>query len=165
MEIIIRKATHEDVASILTIVNHSILYSTANYDYEPRTLEQQKEWFLEKEHHNMPVLVAECQNKVVGFGTYGGFRVKIGYRFTVEHSVYVSEEFIGKGIGRMLLSELIAIAKQNGFHTMIGCIDAENAGSISFHEKLGFEITGHLKEVGYKYDRWLDVVMMQLRLE
>lgn len=165
MKIKIRPATFEDVEAILTIVNHSIRYSTANYDYEPRTLAQQEAWFLEKQHANWPILVAEFEEKIVGYGLYGTFRVKIGYRFTVEHSVYVSEEYIGKGIGQMLLSELIVLAKQQGFHVMIGCIDADNIGSIKFHEKLGFEITAHLKEVGFKYGRWLDLVMMQLRLE
>lgn len=162
MEINIRPATNNDLEEILTIVNHSILYSTAIYDYEARTLEQQQSWFLEKKEHHFPVLVAVIDNKVVGFGTYGTFRIKIAYQFTVEHSVYVSEDNKGKGIGKLLLQELINLAKTEGYHTMIGCIDADNMESISFHEKFGFKITGKIKEVGYKFDRWLDLVLMQL---
>ncbi|MGK4568688.1 N-acetyltransferase family protein [Flavobacterium sp. 3HN19-14] len=98
-------------------------------------------------------------------GSYGTFRIKAAYQFTVEHSVYVAEEFSGKGIGKLLLQQLIATAKEEGYHLMIGCIDADNSGSIAFHEKFGFEVTGHLKEVGFKFDRWLDLVLMQLVLK
>jgi L-amino acid N-acyltransferase YncA len=115
--------------------------------------------------HDLPVIVAETENGTIGYATYGTFRHKIGYRFTVEHSVYVAEEFLGKGVGKLLLAELIQLAKKQKYHTMIGVIDSENKGSIAFHKKYGFETVGVIKESGYKFDRWLSSVFMQLILE
>lgn len=165
METIIRPAVIEDLTSILEIVNHAILYTTAIYDYNQRTLDEQLIWFEEKQASNFPVVVAESNNEVIGFGTYGAFRVKIGYRFTVEHSVYVSDKATGKGIGKLLLQKLIDLAKEQNFHSMIGVIDATNLGSIAFHKKFGFQEVGVLKEAGYKFDKWLDVSLMQLLLK
>lgn len=165
MAIHIRKATVNDIPEILEIVNQSILHTTAIYDYDARNLEQQYDWFYSKQNSNNPVIVAEIDKEIAGFATYGEFRVKIAYQFTVEHSVYVSEKFKGRGAGKLLLLELIELAKLNGFHAMIGCIDAENTSSIGFHEKFGFNVCGTLREVGYKFDRWLDLVMMQLLLK
>lgn len=165
METIIRPAKTEDLPSILEIVNHAILYTTAIYDYAARTLEEQQVWFEEKQASKFPVIVAEFDNEVIGFGTYGTFRVKIGYRFTVEHSVYVNDKATGKGIGKLLLQRLIDLAKEQQHHSMIGVIDASNSGSIAFHKKFGFEEAGVLKEAGYKFDKWLDVSLMQLLLK
>ena len=165
MEIKIRPAIFSDIDTILEIVNHQILHSTSNYDYEPHDFETQKLWFEKKLENNFPVIVAEFENGTIGYATYGSFREKIGYQFTVEHSVYVAQEFIGKGIGKLLLAELIGLAKDQGYHVMIGAIDADNSGSITFHEKFGFKVTGTIREVGYKFDHWLDLVLMQLILE
>ena len=147
MEYTLRKATQSDLSSILEIVNHAIANTTAIYDYDLRTLEQQ-------------ALIFE----ILGFGTYDTFRTKIGYRFTVEHSVYVKEGFEGKGIGALLLQKLIETAKEENYHVMIGVIDASNENSIKFHERFGFQSMGILKEVGYKFDRWLDANLMSLKL-
>jgi len=165
MEVIIRPAKTEDLPSILEIVNHAILHTTAIYDYDARTLEEQKAWFVEKQAWEFPVIVAESANEVIGFGTYGPFRLKIGYRFTIEHSVYVNDKATGKGIGRLILQELIDLAKDQNYHSMIGVIDASNSVSIEFHKKFGFIETGVLKQAGYKFDKWLDVSMMQLLLK
>lgn len=166
METIIRQARIEDIETILEIVNDAILNTTAIYDYNVRTLNEQISWFQEKQEQNFPVIVATDENdKVVGFGTYGTFRIKIGFQFTVEHSVYVKEGFSGKGIGKLLLQELIVLAKAQKLHVMVGCIDAENIGSIAFHEKFGFQKSGILKECAYKFDKWLDLQLMQLILE
>lgn len=165
MEIIIRPATLEDLPAIMEIVNHAILNTTAIYDYDARTLEQQRAWFEEKQTSGFPILVAENNSEVVGFGTFGAFRIKVGYRFTVEHSVYVADKAIGKGIGKLILQKLIDLAKEQNYHSMIGVIDASNSGSIEFHKKFGFIETGVLKEVGYKFDKWLDVSLMQLFLK
>ncbi|MFW0735908.1 N-acetyltransferase family protein [Flavobacterium sp. T12S277] len=165
MSLNLRPATTNDLEQILDIVNHSILHTTANYSYEIQTLEIQTQWFEDKKAKNLPVVVAELEGEVVGFGSYGQFREKIGYQYTVEHSVYVVDHVIGKGIGSQLLSELIRLAKEQGYHVMIGAIDADNAGSIAFHEKFGFVTTGTLREVGYKFDHWLDLVFMQLILK
>lgn len=164
MEIKIRPAVFSDLDTILEIVNHQILNSTSIYDYEPRDFETQKLWFEKKQEQNFPVIVAEYENAPIAYATYGTFREKEAYRFTVEHSVYVAEEFMGKGAGKLLLAELIQLAKNQGLHNMIGVIDSENKGSIDFHQKYGFEVSGIIKESGYKFDRWLDSVFMQLLL-
>lgn len=165
MEITLRPATTNDLEKILAIVNHSILHTTANYSYDIQTLEVQTKWFEDKKAKNLPIVVADLNGEVVGFGSYGTFREKIGYQYTVEHSVYVVDHVIGKGIGSQLLTELIRLAKEQGYHVMIGAIDADNAGSIAFHERFGFVSIGTIREVGYKFDHWLDLVFMQLILE
>lgn len=165
MEPIIRPYREVDIPEILAIINYNILHSTSLYDYSPRTLEKQSDLLAEKTAKKFPVFVAEIDGKVAGFGMYGEFRFREAYRFTVEHSVYVSEAFKGKGIGGKLLTRLIAEAKSQNLHTMIGVIDAENKESILFHEKFGFQTVGVIKESGYKFDRWLDSVVMQLFLD
>ncbi len=165
MNVTLRKATSDDVQAILEIVNHAIQNTTANYDYEPHTTEMQHAWFDDKTNSGFPVFVAEIDKKVAGFGTYGTFRFKFGYRFTVEHSVYVHEAYIGKGIGSQILPKLIELAKDQNLHMMIGGIDATNDASIRFHEKFGFRKCGLIPEVAYKFDRWLDLQFMALRLD
>ena len=165
MEIQIRPYQTKDTQAILDIINHNILYSTALYDYAVRSYEQQKNLLEEKISKNFPVIVAELDGQVAGFGMYGEFRFREAYKFTVEHSVYVNQNFHGKGIGKALLQELIALAKKQKLHTMIAVIDAENQGSVAFHEQFGFKTVGIIKESGYKFNRWLDSVFMQLLLE
>jgi len=165
MEIRIRAYQTEDIQAILDIINYNILHSTALYDYNIRNYEQQQAILEDKTNKGFPIIVAELFGKLVGFGMYSEFRFREAYKFTVEHSVYVSEKHIGKGIGKVLLSELIQLAKAQGLHTMIGVIDSENQGSIEFHEQFGFKTVGIIKESGYKFDRWLDSVFMQLLLE
>jgi phosphinothricin acetyltransferase len=165
MKIKLRAYQTEDTQAILDIINYNILNSTALYDYNIRSYEQQKVILDEKIAKNFPVIVAELDGVVAGFGMYSEFRFREAYKFTVEHSVYVNNDFHGKGIGKLLLLELIALAKNQGLHTMIGVIDAENQSSIDFHEKYGFKTVGIIKESGFKFDRWLHSVFMQLILE
>jgi L-amino acid N-acyltransferase YncA len=164
MQYIVRKATTSDLFTILEIVNHAILNTTSIYDYDVRTLEDQTLIFETKKAKNFPLFVAESNDEILGFGTYDTFRTKMGYRFTVEHSVYVKDGFAGKGIGKLLLEKLIETARQENYHIMIGVIDASNENSIRFHEKFGFQSMGILKEVGFKFDRWLDANLMTLKL-
>jgi phosphinothricin acetyltransferase len=165
MEIKIRAYKTEDTQAILDVINYNILNSTALYDYNIRTYEQQKAILDDKVDKGFPVIVTELDGVVVGFGMYSEFRFKEAYKYTVEHSVYVNNDFHGKGIGKILLQELIVLAKKQGLHTMIGVIDAENQSSITFHEKFGFKTVGIIKESGFKFDRWLHSVFMQLILE
>lgn len=165
MNVTIRTATANDLMTILDIINYSILHTTANYNYDIQSIEVQKQWFADKKSKNFPVIVAESNGAVIGYGTYGTFREKIGYQYTVEHSVYVAENFIGKGIGKLLLTELILLAKSQGYHTMIGAIDADNSGSIAFHKKFGFIENGIIKEAAFKFGKWLDLLFMQLILK
>ena len=165
MKIAIRPYQTQDTQAILDIINYNILHSTALYDYNIRTYEQQKAILDDKLAKNFPVIVAEANGQVVGFGMYSEFRFREAYKFTVEHSVYVANDYHGKGIGNLLLAELITLAKVQKLHTMIAVIDAENQGSVSFHEKFGFKTVGIIKESGYKFNRWLHSVFMQLILD
>ncbi|RZJ31646.1 MAG: N-acetyltransferase family protein [Flavobacterium sp.] len=165
MNISVRHATAADLPEILEIVNHAIANTTAIYDEAPRSEKAHREWFDEKLEAGFPIIVAELDGHVAGFGAYGTFKPKTGYRFTVEHSVYVREDLTGKGIGKLLLSKLIDLAKAQNIHAMIGVIDAANTGSIAFHKQFGFIEIGTLKEVGFKFGRWLDVAFLQLRID
>lgn len=164
MNIRIRPALENDLPVILDIVNEVIRTSTANYNYDPETLEERRDWLQKKQQSGMPVIVAETDGQTIGFGTYGQFRDRTGYRFTVEHSVYIATPFRSKGVGKRLLETLIQLAKTQGMHIMVAGIDAENTESIAFHRKYGFEPVGHFREIGFKFDRWLDVVFLQLFL-
>lgn len=165
MEIKLRSYKTEDTQDILAIINYNILNSTALYDYNIRSYDQQKEILEDKIKKGFPVIVAEYGGKVIGFGMYSEFRFREAYKFTVEHSVYVDKEYHGKGIGKLLLQELIQLAKKQNLHTMIAVIDSENQSSVEFHEKYGFKTVGIIKESGFKFDRWLHSVFMQLILE
>ena len=165
MEVQIRPFEIKDTQSILDIINYNILNSTALYEYKTRDFETQKIILEDKIKKGFPVFVAECDGKLVGFGMYSEFRFREAYKYTVEHSVYVSPNEMGKGIGKMIMSQLIVLAKGQGLHTMIGVIDSENKSSITFHEQFGFKTVGIIKESGYKFDRWLDSVFMKLLLE
>jgi phosphinothricin acetyltransferase len=165
MEISIRPYRKEDVQPIVDIINYNILNSTALYDYQPRTLEQQETIFEDKLKKGFPIIVAVIEDKVVGFGYYSEFRFREAYRFTVEHSVYVNNDFHGKGIGKVIMENLILLAKNQKLHTMIAVIDSENQSSVTFHEQFGFKTVAVLKETGFKFDRWLHSQLMQLMLE
>lgn len=165
MQTLIRPAELKDLNGILEIINHNILHSTAVYDYEPKAIADMQVWYEERQQEGFKVIVAEHQGQIAGYAAYGIFKPKKGYRFTVEHSVYVSDNFHGKGIGKLLMAELISIARQNRIHSMIGVIDADNKASIAFHKQFGFTETGFLKEAGFKFGRWLDVTFMQLMLD
>lgn len=160
----IRYALTEDLPVILDIMNDAILNSTAIYDYHERTMEYATNWFSKKHKDGLPVIVYEKGDTVTGFGSYGIFRPWDGYRFTAEHSIYVAKEYRGQGMGGALLEELIALARTQNFHTLIAGIDAENKESCAFHARHGFVEVGRFREVGYKFDRWLDLVFMQLLL-
>ena len=161
MEITIRPYCSNDLPQILDIINYHIQNTTALYDYSVRSLAQQALIFEEKLKKGFPIYVATIENQVVGFGYYSEFRYREAYQFTAEHSVYAHPNWQGKGIGKLLLHELIGVAKNQGLHTLIGVIDAENTGSIAFHEHMGFEVKGVLKETGFKFDRWLHSVFVQ----
>ncbi|NOQ76001.1 MAG: GNAT family N-acetyltransferase [Crocinitomix sp.] len=165
MSITIRPATIADLDNILTIYNHAIKHTTAVYCYDPFTPEMMQEWFDEKKVNNFPVYVSTEGDEVTGFVTYGKFRMRPAYQFTMEHSIYVHHEHRRKGVAKVLMPFIIEIAKQNKIHTLIGGIDAENEVSILFHEQFGFNKVAHIKEAGYKFDRWLDLVFMQLVLK
>jgi len=152
--------------AILEIFNDAILNSTALYDYAPRTSQSMVAWFDAKRAGGFPVIgVEDSEGTLLAFGSYGTFRAWPAYKYTVEHSVYVHQDHRGRGLGRVVMQELIAAARQNDLHAMMGGIDATNAGSIALHERLGFRHVGTLPEVGFKFGRWLDLAFYQLLLD
>ena len=166
MSILIRPAIRADVPGILDIYNEAVLNTTASYDYEPSTLEKRLEWFDSHCAQNYPIFVAiDEQDHLVGWSSLSEFRTRIGYRFTAENSVYVAVGRRGRGIGKLLLRPLIDAAHHLKLHAVIAVIDADNCASLHIHETFGFERAGVFKQVGYKFDRWLDVVYMQLLLQ
>ena len=160
----IRTATEADLPQLLDIYNHVILNTTAVYNYDVHTLEMRQEWFAQKQQKGLPVFVAEEENVIVGFSTYGPFRAWQAYQFTVENSVYVKEGCRGKGIAKLLMQPVIDSAKAAGMHTIVAGIDATNKASIHLHQQFGFKEVACFKEVGYKFDRWLDLAFLQLML-
>ncbi|BAI70992.1 acetyltransferase [Azospirillum sp. B510] len=160
----IRAATEADLPAIVAILNEAILTTTAVWSLTPTTLEQRRVWMAERLANGMPVLVSEIDGEVAGFASYGEFRPWEGYRHTVEHSIYVETGLRGRGQGRALLTALLDDATLKGRHMMVAGIEAENAASIRLHAGLGFVEAGCLRQVGRKFDRWLDLLFMQKRL-
>ena len=162
----VRDATEADLPGILAIYNEVIATSTAVFSDLPVTLEDRRAWFTARVGQGYPVLVAvEDDGSVLGFASFGDFRAWPGYRHTVEHSVHVRADARGHGIGGALIPPLLGRAADLGKHVVVAGIDAANAGSIRMHERLGFERAGHLREVGRKFDRWLDLALMQRLLD
>lgn len=160
----IREAAQKDLVDILNIYNDAILNTTAVYSYKPQTLESRQIWYDKKMAEGYPILVCEQDNKVVGFATFGPFRAWPAYKYSIEHSVYVDMEYRKKGIGTSLIKELIAIAKEREYMTLIAGIDAANEKSIAIHKNFGFVHAGTIKKAGFKFNRWLDLAFYQLEL-
>jgi L-amino acid N-acyltransferase len=151
--------------AILAIFNDAIITSTALYDYKPRTMEMMTAWFDAKSKGKYPVIGIENDSgDLMGFGSYGTFRAWPAYKYSVEHSVYVDARFRGRGVGKRLLQELIAAAQGQGYHILVGGIDATNSVSIRLHEALGFSYCGTIRQAGFKFARWLDLSFYQLIL-
>lgn len=160
----IREATERDLPEILEIYNDAIVSTTAVYHYKPHTLEQRTEWFRQKRAEGAPVLVCEMNGAVAGFATYGPFRPWPAYKYTIEHSVYVHPNARRQGVATLLLKELLRIAEERGYATVVAGIDEDNASSILMHEKLGFSHAGTVKKAGYKFGRWLNLCFYQMEL-
>jgi len=160
----VRDAVEADLPMLLEIYNDAVVATTAVWDDEPRTLDGQAQWFDAKRAQGHPVLVAVESERIAGFCSYGWFRPWHGYRYTVENSVYVHGSYRRCGVGRQMLSALIQRAAAQGMHAIIGGIEARNLASIRLHESLGYREAARLHEVGRKFDRWLDLVLMERRL-
>ena len=160
----LRDLAEEDLAGLVAIYNDVIATSTAVYSSTPVTLEDRRQWWRARVAAGYPVLVAVDASGVTGFSTFGDFRAWPGYRFTVEHTVHVRADRRGSGVGTKLVEALFPRADFLGKHMMIAGVDAANNASIRFHERLGFEQAGCLREVGHKFDRWLDLVFLQRRI-
>jgi phosphinothricin acetyltransferase len=164
MDIDVRLATEADVPAIREIYNYEVLHGTATFDTEPRTLEDRLAWFRETQRPPHVVLAAEVAGEVVGWGSLRPFRPRPAYRFTAENSVYVHHDWRGKGIGTSILARLIELAREGGFHSIIAVIAEGHPDSEALHTRLGFAHAGRIRQVGYKFERWLDTIDMQLML-
>jgi phosphinothricin acetyltransferase len=162
---VVREATEQDLPGVLAIYNDVIATTTAVYREDPATLDDRVTWWRDRVTRGYPVLVAVDRDEVVGFASFGDFRSWPGYRFTVEHTVHVRAERRGGGIGGALMRPLIERARGIGKHVIVAGVDADNAGSMRFHSRLGFQQVAHLRQVGFKFGRWLDLVFLQLMLE
>jgi len=161
----IRPARFADCDAIMQIYNDAVLNTTATYDLQPQTIDARIKWFHDHEATGMPMFVAEENGVVIAWSSLSIFRGKEGYRFTVENSIYIGEPHRGRGLGRRMLAGLIDSARDLGLHSIVAGIDADTEASIRLHASFGFEKVAHLKQVGYKFNRWLDVVFMQLILD
>lgn len=161
----IKEALAADAAGMLAIYNEVVETSTAIYCDDFADLDYMRAYISERESSGFPVFVARSGESILGYGSFGTFRGRPGYRFTVEHSVHVRADRRGQGVGAALLAALIERAKADGYHVMIGAVDSSNAGSLRFHERAGFQIHSALPQVGRKFDRWLDMTFVTLPLD
>ncbi|PJI44538.1 GNAT family N-acetyltransferase [Ferrovibrio sp.] len=161
----IRDARMEDAEAIRAIYNDAVLNTTAVFDYTAREPQAQRDWLQMKAGQQLPVLVAEDAGTVLGYASYGPFRPWPAYLYTVENAIYIAPQSRGKGIGTQLLAPLLQIAKERGLRTMIAGITADNAASLRLHEKLGYSQAGVIREAGWKFERWLDLVFLQRMLQ
>ena len=168
MDPLIRAAISDDLPAITAIYNVLLETTTHEWTEQLHAVAERAEWLAEQNATGRPALVAVIGDEVVGWATYGDFRDSTrwpGYRFTVEHSIHVREDHWGQGVGRMLIDALIDRARREGKHVMVAGIDAANAGSIRFHERLGFVEVARMPEIGEKFGRRLDLVLMQRILD
>ena len=159
----LRSATESDLVAINDIYNHYVLHSTCTYQEEPESLENRRHWF---QHHGErhPVIVAEADGQVAGWGSLSSFHPRSAFRHTVENSVYVHHGLHRCGLGSLLLRELIVRARSLGHRAIIAGIDSGQPASVALHAKFQFEEVGRLRRVGLKFGRWLDIIYMELIL-
>jgi phosphinothricin acetyltransferase len=165
----IRDADASDAVAICALYNATVSSTTVAWTEEHESVATRQEWLRTQRAAGNPVLVAEADVKagVIGFASYGEFRNATkwpGYRFTVEHTIHVDATHQGAGVGGALLEALVERATAAGLHVMIGAIDGGNDGSLRFHERHGFAAVARLPEVGFKFSRWLDLVLVQRTL-
>ena len=161
----IRLAGDDDLADILRIYNQAVEKTTAVFEYRPHTIEMRREWFRAKQAASLPVLVAAESGALLGFATFGPFRAWPAYKYSVEHSVYVDEAVRGRGVGRALVESVLTHARDRDLHVVMAGITSDNAVSLRLHERLGFTEVAHIREVGYKFGRWLDLKFLQIVLD
>jgi phosphinothricin acetyltransferase len=160
MSLIIRRASVKDLKAITDIYNEAILTTDATFDTEPKTVAEQKVWFSDHGKKN-PILVAMIDGAVCGWASLSKWSTRRAYADTAEISVYVKQEHRSRGIGKRLIVDILEEGERAGLHTVLSRITSGNSASIHLHEELGFQHIGVMKEVGKKFDRTLDVCMMQ----
>ncbi len=160
----VRLAEPADAEAIRAIYNAEVTTSTSTFDQVPRTVAEQQTWMAEHAGTHPAVVAVDDDGAVAGFGSLSPFRDRPSYATTVENSVYVAADRRGRGVGRLLLDELVRLGTLHGFHAVIARIGGGNDASIALHAACGFETVGIEREVGRKFNRWLDVIVMQRML-
>ena len=161
----LRPAVEGDLPAINRIYNEEIRTGVATFDLEAWSAERRAAWFAEHDPDETPVLVAELGGTLVGFSYLSLFGGKPGYYHTRENTVFVDPAYQRRGIGQLLLDAIVEEARRVGAHALIARIEASNEASIEIHRRAGYELTGREREVGRKFDRWLDVVVMTRLVE
>ena len=162
-EVKIIAASEDHLVGITEIYNDAVRNTTATFDLAPKSLDEQRVW-MDRHDGAHPIIVAILNDTVVGWGSLSPFSDRRCYERTVEDSVYVRDGFRGCSIGKLILERLLLEAKKAGHHAVVARVDAGNEASITLHSMTGFEEAGRLREVGYKFGQWLDVVIMQVLL-
>lgn len=167
MRFLIRLAQSNDLPQIMHIYNAEIEYGVATWNNQIKSLEEYQQWFQHLQEAGFPLFVVEeTENQTIsGYAEYSSFRNFNGYHQTVEHAVYIDPQFLRLGLGKALMCKLIEHATAHHKHVMVAAIDSENIGSIQLHEKLGFKQTGYMPQIGQKFGKWRDLVLMQLNLD
>lgn len=164
-QVLIRPSREADLPAIQAIYAYAVAHGTGTFETEAPSIEEMSKRRAEVLSRQLPWLVAEAEGQVLGYAYANYFRPRLAYRFCVEDSIYLHADQQGKGLGRLLLAELIARCEQAGARQMLAVIgDSENKGSIGLHQAMGFQASGTLNSAGWKFGRWLDVVMMQRSL-
>lgn len=162
--LLLRDYRPADAEAIATIYAHYVRTSVCTFDFEPPPASAMAEKFDAMVRKGHPVVIGEVGDKVVGYAYASDYRVRPGYRFTCEDSIYLDREMTGKGYGAILLGDLIAKAQAYGFKQMIAIIAGGIEGSVKLHERFGFKTLGVFPNLGHKFDRWIDIVHMQREL-
>jgi L-amino acid N-acyltransferase len=160
----IRPAVVGDAESVLDIYNAEVLGSIATFDLVPRSIQQQRAWITDRSGAHAVLICEDADGTVCGFGALSPYRERSGYSTTVEDSVYVHADHRGKGLGRLILDSVLDTARAHGFHAVMAKVAGGHEASINLHLAAGFEIVGREREVGRKFGKWLDVVLMELLL-
>lgn len=162
LAITIRLATGGDAAAIAEIYNREVTETTATFDLVPRTVEAQRDWLAARSGAFAAIVgVDPVTRQVVAFASLSPYKERAAYSTTVENSIYVHRDFGGRGVGKQVLTHLIDIARESGFHSIIARIEASSDASRALHAACGFELVGIERQVGRKFKRWLDVAVMQ----
>ena len=165
MDYHIKPCYEAQLSEILEMFNEAILNTTSVYDYNPRTMDDMLAWYYAKIKNDYPLIgLFNPLGELLGFGTYGPFRTRPAYKYSIEHSIYVRSDMRGKGLGKVLLKEIIDQANREDYHVLVGGIDSNNIISINLHEKMGFVFAGTIRHAGYKFGKWLDLSFYQLIL-
>jgi L-amino acid N-acyltransferase YncA len=165
MSCIVRDSREDDMAQVQAIYAHHVLHGTASFEEQPPALVEMLRRRADVLARGLPYLVAEREGRLVGYSYATPYRARSAYRFSTENSVYVAPDHVRAGLGRALLAELIARCEAGEWRQMIAVIgDSDNAASIALHERLGFRMVGTVRNVGLKFGRWLDTVLMQREL-